>query len=950
MAVVSIIRIVAVTAVAAVVAAGAVGDAAHAEAAVLHVAPGGTGSACTPTSPCSIAGAQARVRELDRSAGITVQLADGEYRRTAPLEFRAADGGQGAGRVRWVAAPGARPVITGAVPVTGWTLHDAATNVYVAPTPVGLDSRQLYVEGVLAPKAAIRLANGDITITAAGVRLNNSSLSWLAGLPQQNRMELESLGDFTDRYTPVSRIEGNMITMAQPAWDNNTWGYDTVQYSFLAAPTFSLANSLRFLTSVGQWFLDPAAGRLYYKPASGVDPNDLDVELPRLQTLVSIGGTYAEPVSGLEFRGLTFTGTSWLGPSSADGYAVQQNGLFLKGAYPYRPADAFTSCRRGCEMFERARTSWFQEPAAVQVSAAADVTFADNTFRALGSTGLGIGQDANATLTGVGLGAAKVAVTGNRFTELAGHAVAVGGVRPDAHHPSDPRMTNREIAIEDNTVNRVSVDYKDNSGILSTYVSGLRIVRNEVGNVPYDAIDTGYGWGMNDPGGSNEYNNRRYYVWNTRYSTPTTLRDNLVAQNYVHRTKSRFADGGSVYNLSASPGTVVERNYLANVSGVGLYLDEGTRYTTYRNNVLQGASPWVFTNSYGTAHNTNDNLISGNWFNAGGASTPDAGLHNNRIVDNVQVQGTNWPSGALSVICAAGVAPALRTELNANLFGASPTCTAPDVPVGSGLSTTATSVAGSYLAQSGSRFALSAAGSDVWSGGGQRDDQFAAIYRRGAITDGVTVSARVDSVNDSHAYAKTGVMIRNDMTRPGSSPGYALVAVTPRNAVLFEWDADGDGYVDTEARAEVDTYRPVWVRLVRSGGRISAAWSHDGVNHVPVGGAVTPPGAAAAQDGGVFSTSHDRSQRAVNVVGDVRIGGPVVTPTPTPTTTSPVPTTTSPAPTTTRPKTTKRPKVRCRTNKRGKKTCRTVTAAGTGADRPEAVPTGEWGVIRRTDS
>ncbi|MDH2414397.1 hypothetical protein [Nocardioides sp. CER19] len=79
-----------------------------------------------------------------------------------------------------------------------------------------------------------------------------------------------------------------------------------------------------------------------------------------------------------------------------------------------------------------------------------------------------------------------------------GHGIAVGGVLPDAHHPSDPRMTNEHILISDNTIDRVGVDYKDNSGILSTYVTDARILHNEVSNVPYDGIDTGYGWGIND--------------------------------------------------------------------------------------------------------------------------------------------------------------------------------------------------------------------------------------------------------------------------------------------------------------------------------------------------------------------------------------------------------------------------------------------------------------------
>ncbi|MBE1875864.1 right-handed parallel beta-helix repeat-containing protein [Myceligenerans pegani] len=827
---------------------------------------------CEAKHACSIERAQELVREEARKGrDVTVQLADGVHRISEPLVFGPQDGGQDGGTVRWTAMPGARPVISGATEISGWSMHDEEAGIYVADTPPGVDSRQLYVNGIIAPRASLRLANSDVTPTPTGLTINNPQLGYLGGLPDQGRIEFESLGDFSDRYSPVESIDGSTITMAQPAWDNNTWGWDTVQHSFLAAPTWFLENSLAFLDEVGEWYLDPSAGKLYYKPGDGVDPDELDVELPRLESLVSIGGTYDEPVTGLVFDGLEFTGTSWLGPST-HGYANQQNGAFVKDDYDYRPADAFTSCSRGCEMFERARgDTWYQEPAAVQISAAHDISVTNNLFTNLGQTALGIGNDANAHLSGVGLGASGIDVVGNIFTEVGGHGIAVGGVLPDAHHPSDPRMTNRDIRIENNTINRVAVEYKDNSGILSTYATNVQIVHNEVANVAYDGIDTGYGWGANDAGGSAEYDRRGYYRWNPRYTTPTTLRDNLVAGNLVHHTKARFADGGNLYNLAASPGTVVERNFVFNVSGVGLYLDEGTRYTTYRHNVLQGTNPWIFTNAYSDGNNTSDNLVQENWYNSGGAQIPNAEQRNNRLIGNVSVSGTNWPQAARDVMCDAGVAPQYRTALNANLFGLAQ-CPV-QAPVGGSYGTTS-SANQTYFGQQGAAFGIAAAGADVWGAGGQRDDQYAAVYRAGSFSAGSSVSVRVDTVNDTHAWAKSGVMVRNEIARPGSSAGYAIAAVTPRNGVAFQWDANGDGYLDSSAQASVDIHRPVWVKLDRVGDRVSASWSYDGVNYRRIGSPVTLPGAAAVQDGGVFTTSHDASTAATNVFSGFHLAGP----------------------------------------------------------------------------
>ncbi|WP_336920992.1 right-handed parallel beta-helix repeat-containing protein [Aquipuribacter sp. SD81] len=799
---------------------------------------------------------------------VTVELADGTYRLEEPLELGPEDGGRDGRTVTWAAAPGATPVLSGATDVSGWSVHDADANVWVADVPAGTDSRQLYVEGVVAPRATLELAVSDVSVSPDGLTIENPDLQWLTELPDLDRVEFESLGDFTDRYSPVAGAEGDLLVMEQPAWDNNTWGWDTFQNSFLAAPTYLMQNSLAFLDEVGEWYLDPEAGQLFYKPGDGVDPADLDVELPRLEALVSIGGTYDEPVTGIGMRGLTFTGTSWLDPSDV-GYANQQNGFFIAEEVDYRPADAFTSCSRGCEAFERARfVTWSQQPAAVQVSAASGITFTENRFVALGSTALGIGQDDNAVLTGVGLGASDVRVTGNVFNEVAGHGIAVGGVEVDAHHPSDERMTNRDITLEHNTVNRVAVDYKDNSGILTTYVTRMDIVHNEVANVAYNGIDTGYGWGIHDPGGSGDYVRRGYYNWHPLYDTPTTLRENFVHGNLVRNTKARFADGGNLYNLSASPGTVVSENYLTRVSGVGLYLDEGTRYTVYERNVLDGTNPWVFTNAYNAGNGTNDNLLRNNWLNSGGEQIPNAEERNNRLVDNVRVQGTNWPAEAREVICASGVAPRYRTVLNANLFGLDG-CTV-EAPV-TGFETTTEAAARSYTGQQGDALGIGAAGSDIWGGGGQRDDQYAAVYADDAFTDGSTVTVRVDALVDTDVWAKSGVMVRNDVAAGGESAGYAIVAVTGRNGVAFQWDADGDGYVEQAATAAVDVFRPVWVRATRTGTQLTASYSYDGVNFVPVGGPVTLTGATDVQDAGAFATSHDRNRMAVNVFSDLTV-------------------------------------------------------------------------------
>ncbi len=66
-------------------------------------------------------------------------------------------------------------------------------------------------------------------------------------------------------------------------------------------------------------------------------------------------------------------------------------------------------------------------------------------------------------------------------------------------------------------------------------------------------------------------------------------------------------------------------------------------------------------------------------------------------------------------------------------------------------------------------------------------------------------------MDNTNAWAKAGVVLRNDATGTGASPGYAAVVATPGNGVAFQWDANGNGYLDSFGGASGVT-APVWVR------------------------------------------------------------------------------------------------------------------------------------------
>ncbi|WP_044333123.1 right-handed parallel beta-helix repeat-containing protein [Sphingomonas hengshuiensis] len=638
--------------------------------AVIHVAPNGDdrapGSKARPVR--SLERAQALVRAASANGDVTVLLADGTYSLDRPLRFGAADGGQRGHRVEWRAAEGARPMLSGGLTVTGFRPYDEARRIWVADVPKGIDARQLWVNDQLAERPWIEIKASDLSFSATGFEIVNPDLAYVAAIQRPDRLEVEATGFFTDRFSPVQSIAGRTVTMQQPAWDNNSWGYDTITKPIFPADSrLFLVNALEFIGKANdwhanayQWFLDPQAGKLYLRIAQDDDVTRLKVVLPRLDALVSIAGTPAAPVERLSFRGLRFSYTSWLGPSQPTGYANQQSGAFLSEVSPIRPKAAWQSCGWGCVEFESMRQRWNQMPAAVQVAAARDVRFEDNRFTQLGQIALGIGNDANANLSGVGLATAGVRVAGNHFAVLSGSAIMAGGIRAHAHHPGDPALVNRDLVIENNSVATVSQDYKDNAAILTTYISGARIAHNDISDAPYDGIAVGWGWGYNDAGGNPNYDeNQKGYVHNTRYTSPTTLRDTVVENNRIHGVKTWFMDGGAIYSLSANPGAVIRGNHIFDIDDkIAIYLDEGSKHFRVTGNVVETRGKWLNINTAGKMFRrriSTGNLATGNWHSSdatGGRWLTEIG---NTARDNILVPDRDWPAAARAVIANAGV-------------------------------------------------------------------------------------------------------------------------------------------------------------------------------------------------------------------------------------------------------------------------------------------------------
>ncbi|MFC7081247.1 glycoside hydrolase family 97 catalytic domain-containing protein [Halorussus caseinilyticus] len=173
-------------------------------------------------------------------------------------------------------------------------------------------------------------------------------------------------------------------------------------------------------------------------------------------------------------------------------------------------------------------------------------------------------------------------------------------------------------------------------------------------------------------------------------------------------------------------------------------------------------------------------------------------------------------------------------------------------PVPSQYETFATNAAEFGLDQNGTDLHVNAAGEDMWTGA----DAYGALVDRDAVGTDDWVEVQLKGQEDTDGWAKSGIMIRNDATDPGSATGYVALHATPQNGVQFAWDADGDGHLDTDARAS-NTYQPVWLAIEKSGTTFTAYYTKDKSDGDWTQiGSVDLGSAASTQDAAMFTCSH----------------------------------------------------------------------------------------------
>jgi len=159
---------------------------------------------------------------------------------------------------------------------------------------------------------------------------------------------------------------------------------------------------------------------------------------------------------------------------------------------------------------------------------------------------------------------------------------------------------------------------------------------------------------------------------------------------------------------------------------------------------------------------------------------------------------------------------------------------------------------------SGGAFTVAGAGSDIWG----TADSFHFVYQ--PLGGDGQIVARVDSLQNTSANAKAGLMFRSSLAATAAN---VMIDVQPGGSIEFMSRTSDGG--STAWLAGGTGPAPTWLRLVRSGSTVTGSVSSDGVTWTTVGSASATLGSSASV--GLIVTSHNTSQLNTSTFDSVAV-------------------------------------------------------------------------------
>jgi hypothetical protein len=523
-----------------------------------YVAPGGDdGQAGTLAAPwATISGARDGIRAL-RVGGnqepVTVLLRGGTYGLEAPFILGPQDS-----NVTYAAYPDERPILSGGQEITGF--RPGPGELWVAPLPGVAEGRwafrQLWVNGQRRQPA----------------RSPNEGFFYVVG---KAGPALDAAGKETDRSHTAFRYKPGDLERWGDLDGANLIVFHSWETSRLRIKDLDETQKVVTFTGGAAWpFERWGKGQRYYVEhiRAALDaPGEWYVDRTAGQLLYY-------PMPGEDLRTAVVVAPRLvrlmeLRGEAAPGLPVS-NVTFLGLAFMYEDYVLEPGGHSDPQAVVRA-------PAAIMVDGAVDCRFENCEIARVGDYAISLQKACKRT----------------RIVHCRVHDTGTGGIRIGT--PNDlgsDLLTSSANIVDNNHIYDTGHVYPGGVGLLVLQSFGNQLTHNEIHDIRYSGISIGWTWG-------DEF---------------SRCRDNLVEHNHVHHVMNGWLDdGGAIYTLGNSPGSVIRNNLFHDVwpykhIGWGIYLDATTnRYLVENNIVYNTFSGGLMYNNGGHEHVIRNNVFAG---------------------------------------------------------------------------------------------------------------------------------------------------------------------------------------------------------------------------------------------------------------------------------------------------------------------------------------------------
>jgi len=548
----------------------------------------------------SLARARDAVREFKRQGDpreIVVLVRGGVYRLAETVTFSLEDSAPAGGTITYAAYGDETPIFTSAVPIVGWTKPDspspllpenARDKVWTAEVPASLSNVLTMYDG----KARLRRAwsmpftptafvnatvpHDQIAFTPGAMKnwpdLRNAELRVIPSCDYEMCLlplaEVDELAGLAKTTVPASRTMGRVKFLDETAW---------------------VENILEVLDEPGEWVFSAAERKLYLWPARGVPSDAIHVplltELLRIEGAIDYDGPVDQPVTGLVFRGLTFTGGErlpWHGRTPGE--------LQHKWEHFDRPS-ALVRLRgtRGCTV----QACRFVETSGTALRL--DLTSSENR------------------------------AVDNEVAHVGGVGILVAGYGPGTKDQS------KRNTVSNNWVHHVGEIYWASPAIMVWQSGENQVTHNLVHDTPYSGITvsgrTGWTSESDETFRAQEVDLPEYKALPSAASGSNAVhrewwqarekymhgRKNFVAWNDIHDVMQVMGDGNGIYISGTGKENHIYQNYIHHVDGdgvaSGIRCDNDQYETNLDGNVLYKVRSAQTGISMTEANNVVNNII-----------------------------------------------------------------------------------------------------------------------------------------------------------------------------------------------------------------------------------------------------------------------------------------------------------------------------------------------------